>query len=340
LGIAPAKSELETIAQPISRQNSSPNIIGTIEERDLLSAYCQTIALQFDLEMIGNRFPAVAVDSMHGTTSGLLRRIVAKHFSVIGVRENPDPLFGGQSPEPKPTTLSPLSRALLKHHCPIGIANDGDGDRLAIWDSKLGFVSPQEILTFLTWDILNQGVPGSIVTSITTTSQVERMALQRNRSYYRFDVGFNNASQLMLKHDIALAGEENGGVAFGNHIPDRDGTYAALKVLSLLARNNLTLQNLKSEIAVKFGPSCYIRKDISIATISNFKFASIVDILETKFLNAQFSHFKNGIKIIISPTSWVAIRCAATEPLLRIYCETSSQPESRKIIETIARCIK
>jgi len=336
-GTPPTPEEMSEIDTSLAPAKGGQT--GVIKTNNYLSEYCEKIASQFDLEKIANSFPKIVVDSMHGTTGGILRKILAGVIDVAEVREQADPLFGGQAPEPKSDTTLTLKEALTSHGCNIGFAHDGDGDRIVAWDADYGFVSPQDLLAVLAWHSVRQNIPGSFITSATTTSRVKKIARRFSRDFHQVDVGFYNASKMMLKSCVCLAGEENGGIAFGRHIPDRDGTFAALVVLDLLAEHKASIGEILAEIEKEYGRTVYIRKDISL------KLAMTEDpgefLIKTLSLDASaITEIKNGAKAKISDDSWVVVRKAGTEPLLRIYTEAPDEKVAEAIISSVTAGIE
>ena len=312
--------------------------LGVVAVEDLWEPYAQTVRERFNWSRIGAAFPKVVIDAMHGTTAGLLRRIVGDRLEVIGVREAQDPLFGGVAPEPKAQSLEPLRRAVEESGAPIGFAHDGDGDRITAWAPDVGCLSPQDLLTLFVWDACVRGLPGAFVVSVTTTDRVRRLAERFGRDVFEVDIGFHNAAEIMLRTPVAVAGEENGGVAFGDHLADRDGTYAVVRLLDALTEHGLSVAEALRDVHAHIGPSASVRHDLPVIGVRT----DFAEILATTFglPLERVQHIRNGAKARLPSGGWVVVRLAGTEPLLRIYAEAASLADADKLASQVAEEIE
>ena len=312
---------------------------------DVHSLYIKKIFENFDIDSVNGRLKIV-VDYMHGSGSNLVKKILKNtSHEVIEIRESFDPEFPNMvQPEPIEKNLIPLIDSVKKNNADIGIAFDGDADRLGIIDEKGNYISTLNVFSILSDHMLQEEKNStSIVCNITMSSMVEKIGEKYNCEIIRTPVGFKNIAPIIEKKKSILGGEESGGYAFRNHIPERDGILSALYFLQSMIKNNKTPGNLLDQLHKEFGYKIYHRidKEIHPEVYEDIK-KNIISLRPQyigKFKVLSINTL-DGIKFFIDDDSWVAIRMSGTEPLLRIYIETIDFGNIKQISESIMKYIE
>ena len=309
------------------------------------SLYIKKIFENFDIDSINGRLKIV-VDYMHGSGSYLVKKILKNtSHKVIEIRESFDPEFPNmEQPEPIEKNLKPLINYIKKNNADLGIAFDGDADRLGIVDEKGNYLSTLNVFSILSDHMLqDEKKSTSIVCNITMSSMIEKIGEKYKCEIIRTPVGFKNIAPIIEKKKSILGGEESGGYAFRNHIPERDGILSALYFLQSVIKNNKTPSNLLNKLHKEFGYKIYHRIDKEVHP-------GVYEDIRKNILSLRpeyIGKFKvlsidtlDGVKFFIDDDSWVAIRMSGTEPLLRIYIETKDFGDIKQISESIMKYIE
>ena len=312
---------------------------------DVHSLYIKKIFENFDIDSVNGRLKIV-VDYMHGSGSNLVKKILENtSHEVIEIRESFDPEFPNMvQPEPIEKNLMPLIDSVKENNADIGIAFDGDADRLGIIDEKGNYISTLNVFSILSDHMLQyEKNSTSIVCNITMSSMIEKIGEKYNCEIIRTPVGFKNIAPIIEKKKSILGGEESGGYAFRNHIPERDGILSALYFLQSMIKNNKTPGNLLDRLHKEFGYKIYHRIDKEIHPEVYEDIKKNITSLRPEYIG-KFKVLSintlDGIKFFIDDDSWVAIRMSGTEPLLRIYIETIDFGNIKQISESIMKYIE
>ncbi|MFC2061467.1 phosphoglucomutase/phosphomannomutase family protein [Elusimicrobiota bacterium] len=280
----------------------------------------------------------IACDYFHGTAYPCFKDILkAKKYTAISLRSERDPLFGGINPEPKPAYLNELIEVVKSSKADIGFAFDGDGDRIAVVDEKGRYLSSQVVLALMAYDLLDQGKKGSIVKTVAGTYLIDRLAQDFKFDFKVVPIGFKNICPQMINGGVIIAGEESGGIGFGEYLPERDAVYTATRMIEMVIRRGKPLGVLWDEMKDKYGDSVYLRDDYKMPPGANK--LEILTKVKENIKNSSFP-FKvtdileiDGIRINMEQGNWLLIRPSGTEPLTRIYAETGNEGLSRKLLE-------
>ncbi|MFC1874119.1 phosphoglucomutase/phosphomannomutase family protein, partial [Chloroflexota bacterium] len=247
---------------------------------------------------------------------------------ITEINGKPNPLFPGIRPEPIMPNLARLSAMVKRRGASIGIATDGDADRLGIIDEKGNFLTTLQVLTLLCLYLLEvRGERGIIVKTLTTSSMLYRLGEIFNVPVRETPVGFKYVAPVMLAENALVGGEESGGYAFRGHTPDRDGIMAALYFLDLMVKTGKTPSELVDYLYSKVGPHYFNRVDVDFP---EDKRPAIVERVKQHRPEAmggiEVANFDttDGYRFTLSDSSWLLIRFSGTEPLLRIYAESST----------------
>lgn len=301
---------------------------GLVQRFDPLHAYEAHIQRLVDFDTIRQANLKVAVDPMYGTGRIYLRRMLEDAgCQVTELRYEMNPGFNGIHPEPIARHLKPLIDEMQSGPYHLGLATDGDADRIGAVDPSGRFVDPHCIMSLLVDYLVNdRGMRGSIVKTVSTTQMLNRLAARYNLPIHETPVGFNHISDLILHDDVLIGGEESGGITVKGHIPEGDGLLMGLLLTEMVARRGKTLVQLLDELmsAPDVGHFYYARQDEPVAPFEKAALVAQLVANAPAALNsvpvAQVSD-RDGVKYILQDDSWLLIRPSGTEPVLRIYAE-------------------
>ena len=313
---------------------------GSIEIYDPRPAHIAAIKKIIDLKKIRGSKLNIVVDSMYGCGGDLLESILrGGKCKVQTIRDRRDPLFGGISPEPTGKNLGALCAAVKKARANIGLATDGDADRLGIVDDKGKYVSIQLVISMLLLHLIRNGkkpAKGLVVKSTNCTYLVDRICKANGLKWVEVAVGFKHICKQMREHDVLIGGEESGGIGFQGHIPERDGILANLMLLEMLVATGKSLSKNAADLQKEFGASVYDRIDMKYPLekrdrlIETLRREPPKDLLGSPL--AKMMDF-DGVKYIAKDDSWLMFRTSGTEPIIRIYSESSSAAKVKKLLE-------
>jgi len=337
--IAGIENELASVGETVTVQPFQQRVkFGLIREMNLLDGYLQSIRENIDLEAIRNSGLKVAHDPMYGAGSGIIKHLLGEKF-VQEIHGERNPLFGGTAPEPVEQNLSELCK-ITKENCDIGIANDGDADRITMVDENGQFVSSHKILSLLVEYLhTHKGMNGTVVKTFSTTDMIDKQAEKYGLPLIVTPIGFKYIAELMVDKDVLTGGEESGGLAAKGHLPERDGIYIGLLIIEMMVRSGKSLSELAAGLFDEYGSHYYHREDL--LTDDSKKHAMIAYCKAKKLTNILGSavvkwDFKDGIKHHLDDGSWVLVRPSGTEPVLRIYAESSDPLNVQKMVEEVA----
>ncbi len=318
---------------------------GLLKRSDLVSAYLKFLQSYLDMPLLRKGRLKLLVDSMYGTATGYIAGVLKDSAcKVTTIHRDFDSLFGGVKPEPIQSCLKEASAVIRRGHFDIGLATDGDGDRIAALDSQGRFISPQQIISLLLLHLLrHRKLKGAVVKTIAGTSLLERIAKKYKLKIYETPIGFKHISRLMQKKNILIGGEEAGGIGFKNYLPERDGILAGLLLLEMLLAENKSIAALLKETEKEFGRYFYLRKDLQCSPHDKDKVkARLVNLGKRKsFFRIKVNKVKahDGLKLCLAGGSWILFRLSGTEPVLRIYAESDSLAKTRSLISEGARVL-
>jgi len=336
-GGTPTKRVINQIENYIAKEfhASKKKSKGVIQRLNPLRSYISQIKDLLDFNKICILNKRVLVDTMHGTTMGILSSIFKNTgIKISYLHENLDPYFGGINPEPKFETTKELQDMVKNKKYNLGIAHDGDGDRIIAVHPSYGYLSPHDVSEILLWYLAKyKRMKGNVLGSSTLGRRIKRLCTHLGIEYEEIPVGFKNATEKLLKGEILIAAEENGGVGFGFYLPERDATLAAAKLIEAEMTVDGGLKKILSEIERIAGKSGFCRFNYKPVGNRLRVFQKIVSSKENQFAYKKINNISNldGIKITYEDGDWLSIRFSGTEDVLRIYCESDSREEAVKI---------
>ncbi|MBN1669273.1 MAG: phosphoglucomutase/phosphomannomutase family protein [Anaerolineales bacterium] len=300
---------------------------GLIERFNPLPAYFEHLRNLIDFDAIAENPPRVVVDSMHGSGRGVIKSILqGTGCEVQEIRGEMNPGFGGTHPEPIGRNLSALAGAISTGMGDLGLATDGDADRIGAMDERGNFVDPHKIMALaLRYLVEQRGWSGPVVRTVSTTRMIDRLAKGYGLPVYETPVGFNHIADHMLKENVLIGGEESGGISFQGHIPEGDGILMGLLLVEIVAQAGGSLYGLVNDLLLEVGPAFYERRDLRLKhPIAKARMVQkLLDQAPKKIGGLAISEVQSvdGVKYIISDDSWLLIRPSGTEPVLRVYAE-------------------
>jgi phosphomannomutase len=312
---------------------------GSIEIYDPRAAHIAAARAIVDLRKIKRAGLSVVVDSMHGCGSRVLEKLLTgRSGHVATIRAERDVYFGGVNPEPIGKNLGALCDAVRKTRAEIGLATDGDADRLGVVDDQGRYVSIQLVIALLLLHMLRHRgqKSGVVVKSTNCTVLIDRICRQAGLKCVEVPVGFKYICEQMRERDVLLGGEESGGIGFQGHIPERDGIVANLMLLEMLAVTKKPLSRIAADLQKEFGASEYDRIDLRFPLE---KREPLIDILRNQppksLVGVRMAKVNDsdGVKYIARDDSWLMFRTSGTEPIIRIYSEASTAVRVKKLLD-------
>ena len=265
---------------------------------------------------------------MYGVSQTCLRTILMTcRCDVEVIHDRHDTLFGGKLPAPNAATLIPLSNFVLDNHCDLGVATDGDADRLGVIDERGGFIHPNTLLVLLYYYLVKyRGWQGPCVRNNSTTHLLDRVAEGLGQRCYEVPVGFKYVSAKMAETDAIIGGESSGGMAVRGHISGKDGIYAAALLAEMLAVTGKSISALYREITDRYGELCYREADFRMTAERKAQLQKSLfeELLLPDFGDVDRVDRRDGVKCWLADGSWVICRFSGTEPLLRMAAEADS----------------
>ena len=301
--------------------------------------YLDHIRSLVDIDALRGRPMEVIADPMFGSGAGWLDRILGGgRLKLTEIHAEWNPRFPGLArPEPIPPQTDYLSRAVRDSSASVGIINDGDADRLGVVDENGDFIDQLRTIALLAYYFLEHRADRRpLVKTLTTTSMLERLGAQYDVHVEETGVGMKFVAPKMREIDAVLGGEESGGYVFASHMPERDGLVAGLYFLDLMAREDKTPSELVRMLFEKLGREYhYKRVDLAFAgdqrTVTENRIkAWMPDELDGSAVVRR--NEMDGYKYHLDDDSWLLIRFSGTEPLLRIYTETTSADRAETLI--------
>ena len=333
-----ANSLAETDIREMNFEDAkSAGIIQVIDPRD---AYLDSILKQVNIDAIRKRRLRIVLDPMFGVSlTGLQTILYTCRCDIDVINDRHDAFFGRHLPAPNPETLVDLQFAVKEHRADVGIATDGDADRLGIIDENGRYVTANEILALLYNYLLEyKGWRGAAVRNIATTHLLDRIAAAYGQECIEVPVGFKYISAGMEAHDALIGGESSGGLTVRGHISGKDGLYAASLLVEMLSVSGRKLSVLLQELYDRYGEMHTAEYDWALTPESREEIAR--RILTEKQLPAfgrkvEKVSYMDGCKVYLED-GWVIVRFSGTEPRVRIFAEAKTEAEARETVKQMA----
>lgn len=310
---------------------------GMVREIHPLNEYLDNIIEVIDLDAIRARDLRVAIDPMFGVSLTALNTILSvARCTIETINVQHDTLFGGKMPAPTESTLRNLQTYVLDKYCDIGIATDGDADRLGVIDDQGHFLHPNEILVILYYYLLNyKGWRGAAVRNLSTTHVLDRVAAHFDQVCYEVPVGFKYISAKMQETGAIIGGESSGGLTVKGHICGKDGIYAAALLVEMIAVSGKHLSEISAEIRKEFGAIHMVERAYRFTQEKREEIYRRL-MVERELPDLSSEHvmrvsYLDGCKVYLEEDGWVSARFSGTEPLLRIFCEMPKEEDAVRL---------
>jgi phosphomannomutase len=292
-----------------------------------------------DVEAIAESDLHIAHDAMYGAGQGLVTALLGEE-QVTPLHHDQNPGFHGQPPEPIDRNLSELQAAVVRENCDVGVANDGDADRIGMVDENGDFVDSHRILALLVKYLHEErGLDGSVVKTFSTTHMLDKMAERYGLPVETTPIGFKYIASKMADGGVLVGGEESGGIAATGHIPERDGIYIGLLIVEMMVKRGLPLSALVDELLEDFGPHYAYRDDIHTSDAQKQKVLGVLD--DEGGLSSVDGHPVERLETLdgykhITDNGWLLVRPSGTEPVLRVYSEAESPEAAEALVKDAA----
>jgi len=311
---------------------------GMVQMRDLTNEYVDAVEKLIDLETIRLAGLKLIVDPMYGVGQLTLGLILAEaRCRVTFIHERRDPLFGGCSPTPNLDALRTLVSLMQEGGYALGLAMDGDADRIAIIDEQGRYISTNDLLVLIYWYLHEvRGQRGGVVRNLATTHLLDRLAVHWNEVCYEVPVGFKHITAGMLAHQALLGGESSGGLTVRGHILGKDGIFACALVVEMLARTGKRISELLANVWKITGrlysleDSMPATPEMRVAIPRRLKTAQLTHL--GAYPVVSISHL-DGTKILLGSDNWALLRFSGTEPVIRMMAEADTPEKAQTLID-------
>ena len=334
--------EIEQIASGIdpeqieSMEYDEAKEAGLIREIYPLNEYIDAILEKIDTEAIKHAHLKIALDPMYGVSEIPLKTLLfTTRCDVETIHDSHDTLFGGKMPAPSASTLRPLITRVMDYPTDIGIATDGDADRLGVIDDTGRYLHANDILVLLYYYMVRyRGMHGAVVRNVATTHMLDRIARRFGEECYEVPVGFKYISSKMSETDALLGGESSGGLTVRGHIHGKDGIYAAMLLIEMIAVSGRSISQIYSDIEKECGTISMEERDYRFSHEEKTRMQHLL--FEEKALPAlpfpivRISYL-DGVKVYFENEGWIIARFSGTEPVLRIFCEMPEREDACRL---------
>lgn len=314
---------------------------GSIELLDLNTRYLDIIRERIDLDVIRAHGGKIAHDAMYGSGAGLIGELLGELAVELNCEHNPG--FNGVPPEPIEKNLTELPQVIVNEGCMLGIANDGDADRVAMFDEQGNYVDSHQILSLLAKYMADtKGMKGELVKTVSTTDMLRKQAEKYGLPIITTPIGFKYITEKILEGDVLVCGEESGGIAVKGHLAERDGIYIGLLIAEMCARRGKSLSALVQELFDEFGEHHCRRNDLHTTEerknrmIDLCKQEKLTEISGQKVVKVEQI---DGIKHWLADGTWLLVRASGTEPVLRIYSEATTGARAQQLVDDVSAIV-
>jgi len=312
-----------------------------IEKEDFEKLYLDHCRKNFNMEALESMSSSLLYDAMFGAG----RKVVAKLLpdsNIIHGDENPG--FLGRAPEPILKNLPEASQMLKENeNLTIGLATDGDADRIGFFDENGRFVDSHHlILLLIEYLVDHKNMSGKVVKSFSVSDKVGKLCELKGLDTITTKIGFKYICEYMVEDDVLIGAEESGGIAIKGHIPERDGVWMGLVLMEYAAKTGKTISQLIEDVYAKVGKFAVERYDLHIN--NDLKLSIVDNCKQNKY--DSFGEYKvervedtDGFKFHLGNETWVMIRPSGTEPVIRVYAEAADSDAAIAILEATKAAI-
>lgn len=304
---------------------------GRIVSLSMKQRYLDDIAGKINLDLIRSSGVRILYDSMYGAGQGVLESIIP---GVVDLHPAYNPSFGGTNPEPLAHNLGELMRRVKAEGFHIGIATDGDADRVGAVDEQGNFVDSHRIFSLLLKYLVEQKhMSGEVVKSFSVSQMVDKQCEKYGLTMHETAIGFKHICRLMTERDVLIGGEESGGLGVKGHLPERDGIFLGLLLCEMMAVRQKTLSALVQELMDEFGQHEFHRIDMHLTEKEKTSIMKKYQrgVREIGGFAVTGRKDTDGYKFFVDG-GWVLVRASGTEPLIRFYAEADSRDKVNALL--------
>ena len=340
-----ATKSVESFLSSPARTSSTRTSIeaAQVVEFDPQPEFLDQLRSIIDTDLLKKKRGRAVCDFVHGVGRDYLDVLLREcGWKVTTIRDHPDPMFGGILPDPaNPQTHKTLQDEVLRRKADLGLANDPDADRFGVVDSTGVYISPNEVIALVYVHLLeHRGMSGAIARTVATTGLLDAIARKHKQQVIETPVGFKWLGEKLDKDEAILGGEESGGLGLIGHCPIKDGVLADLLIAEVWATQKLPLSTRVAQISKKYGHFYADRIDVHLdaekkdalmnglqssppKTFANIKVKDVVTL--------------DGLKLNLEDGSWLLLRASGTEPIVRVYFETTSKKRVKELRAAASR---
>lgn len=302
--------------------------------------YIDSLLSQIDVKAVQELNLKVLFNPMFGVSKDIMAMCLASlRCSVDLINAGRDTMFGQRTPSPSRESLQDMEYIMKQGKYHIGIATDGDSDRIGLYDEKGNYIDANEILKLLYYYLKKyRGEQGGVVRNLTTTHTLDRIAQSFGEPAFEVPVGFKYISHKMDEEDLLLGGESSGGLKIRGHVNGKDGILAALLAVEMLAKTGKTLSELLIEINEQFGTLYFDSINLSYEPKERERLDQLL--IQEQYVpnfnkTLQRVSYLDGVKFYFPDDTWVSIRFSGTEPVLRIFLEANDAVEATQFKDAV-----
>jgi alpha-D-glucose phosphate-specific phosphoglucomutase len=307
-------------------------------------AYREKVSRLLDRSAFGQWRLRVAVDPFWGTSLGYLDRMLREMGATVDlIHDERNPTFGGIRPDPEGESLSELILKTREGNYDLGLATDCDADRFGILDRGGLPVAPNYIIALLVdYLVTDRKWTGKVARSVATSHLVDAVARHHGLEIIETPVGFKYIGELIAKNEILLGGEESGGVSIRRHLPEKDGILTCLLVAEMVAKRKRPIRTMLDDLFGRVGAYYPLRRDLHLSEEGRERISALLKRPPTEIGGKKvLSTSKlDGTKFFLEGGSWTLIRPSGTEPVVRIYVESSKENESERLTDACRALIE
>jgi len=311
---------------------------GVIVKFDPAPEYLEHLRDLIDVEPIKQAGLKIIVDAMWGNGAGWFTHILSGgKTQITEIHNSRNPSFPEMKrPEPIPPNINVGLQKTIDTKSDVLVITDGDADRVGIGDEQGNFVNQLQVYALLAYYLLEiRGERGAIVRTLSTTCMLDKLGKKYNVPVYETGVGFKYVAPKMTETDAMIGGEESGGFAFRGNVPERDGILAGLYFLDLMVKTGKKPTELIDELYSIVGPHYYDRVDRSFSGDRKSRESKILEAKPKSIggLGVVRLDTTDGYKFILEDGGWMLIRFSGTEPIMRVYTETTHKDKVQAILQ-------
>jgi phosphomannomutase len=311
---------------------------GIVRRADFTNSYVDAVESFVDMQAIRDAGLRVVIDPMYGVGQVTMDIVLTEaRCRVTTIHGRHDPLFGGRSPAPDLKALGLLITTIKDGHYDLGMATDGDADRIALVDEQGEYVHTNDLLLLLYYYLHQiRGLRGDVVRNLATTHLLDRLAAHFGQGCHETPVGFKHIVAAMQEHDALLGGESSGGLTVRGHILGKDGILAAALIVEMLALTGRKISQLRQEVYAITGQLYALEENIPATSEIKVLIPRRLKELPLKTIGPypvlHVSHL-DGTKFLLENDNWLLLRLSGTEPVLRIFAEADSPGKAQELID-------